>query len=78
MQVWVVHQDCTDEIHLFSTAKKAYNGLLELIKNGIYIEEDKEFFREELYKDYERNKNSASFGVYNYGYAELVEIDENV
>ena len=77
MQVWVVHLDCDDEIYLFSTAEKAYNGLLkEVIEYGIYSEEDKEFFKEELYEDYERNKNSASFGVDNYGYAELVEVDD--
>lgn len=78
MQVWVVHLNYDDEIYLFSTAKKAYNGLLkEVIEYGIYSKEDKEFFREELYKDYERNKNSNSFGVDNYGYAELVEVDED-
>lgn len=56
MKVWIIHLDCDDEIYLFSTAEKAYNGLLEIVENGIYSKKDKEFFREELYRDYKKNK----------------------
>ena len=74
MKIWIVRFINEFDQYVFSSAEKAYNCILDGIKEDFGADDGVDKIIDELYEDYE--KYPSQFGVEDYAYAEMEIVDE--
>ena len=78
-KVWVINLISEPDTWVFSTAEKAYHFLYERARKlyGYWTDDDVEDLINELHETFlERGIKGYNFGVLDFGYAVVAEIDE--